>query len=130
MRPDIVICDEPPPFRSVAVQAHVLNLLRDLQSQLNLTYLLISHNLVVVEYMATRVAVMYAGRIVEEAESERLFAQPRHPYTKTLLNSVLTPDPALGLPDAVIDGGYPSPTAIPYCCRFPPDRKSTRLNSS
>src|SRR3546814_15704026 len=63
---------------------------------------------------------MYAGRIVEEAESERLFAQPRHPYTKTLLNSVLTPDPALGLPEAVIDGGYPSPTAIKSGCSFHP----------
>src|SRR3546814_15817810 len=70
--------------------------------------------------MAAGVAVMYAGRIVEEAESERLFAQPRHPYIKTLLNSVLTPDPALGLPEAVIDGGYPSPTAIPSGCSFHP----------
>src|SRR3546814_16108487 len=100
MRPDIVICDEPTSALDVSVQAQILNLLRDLQSQLNLTYLLISHNLAVVEYMATRVAVMYAGGIVEEEESERLFSQTRHPSTTTFLNSVLTPAAALGLPEA------------------------------
>src|SRR3546814_17293184 len=77
MRPDIVICDEPTSALDVSVQAQILNLLRDLQSQLNLTYLRISHNLAVVEYMATRVAVMYAGRLVAEGERERSFAQER-----------------------------------------------------
>jgi peptide/nickel transport system ATP-binding protein len=120
MRPDIVICDEPTSALDVSVQAQILNLLRDLQSQLNLTYVLISHNLAVVEFMATRVAVMYAGRIVEQGDSEVIFSRPCHPYTRTLLNSVLTPDPALGLPDAVVDGGYPSPTAIPSGCSFHP----------
>jgi len=120
MRPDIVVCDEPTSALDVSVQAQVLNLLQDLREQLNLTYILISHNLAVVEYMATRVAVMYLGRIVEENETAALFAEPRHPYTRMLLESVLTADPNLGLPDAPIEGSYPSPTAIPGGCSFHP----------
>ncbi|TVR11241.1 MAG: ATP-binding cassette domain-containing protein [Salinarimonadaceae bacterium] len=120
MRPDIVVCDEPTSALDVSVQAQVLNLLQDLREQLNVTYVLISHNLAVVEYMAKRVAVMYLGRIVEENETAALFAEPRHPYTRMLLDSVLTADPDLGLPDAPIESSYPSPTAIPGGCSFHP----------
>ena len=77
----------------MSVQSQILNLLNELRSELDLTYVLISHNLAVVEHMATRVAVMYFGEKVEEAETDQLFNEPRHDYTKTLLNSILVPDP-------------------------------------
>ena len=99
MRPQIVICDEPTSALDVSVQSQILNLLRTCSSEFGLTYILISHNLAVVEHIATRVAVMYLGRIVEESETEALFRAPRHPYTQALLASVLTPEPGLGVPD-------------------------------
>ena len=89
----MVICDEPTSALDVSVQSQILNLMQDLRSELGLTYLLISHNLAAVEHMASRVAVMYLGRIVEEAKTDRLFDSPRHPYSEALLGSVLTPDP-------------------------------------
>jgi peptide/nickel transport system ATP-binding protein len=92
-RPKVVICDEPTSALDVSVQSQILNLLNELRSELDLTYVLISHNLAVVEHMATRVAVMYFGEKVEEAETDQLFNEPRHDYTKTLLNSILVPDP-------------------------------------
>jgi peptide/nickel transport system ATP-binding protein len=92
-RPKIVICDEPTSALDVSVQSQILNLLNDLREELNLTYVLISHNLAVVEHMATRVAVMYFGEKVEESETEKLFSNPQHQYTKTLLSSILPPDP-------------------------------------
>jgi len=95
MNPELVICDEPTSALDVSVQSQILNLLLDLQDKKGLTYLVITHNLCVVEHIATRVAVMYLGRIVEEAETATLFANPRHPYTHALLASVLTPDPQL-----------------------------------
>ena len=119
-RPRMVICDEPTSALDVSVQSQILNLLEDLRRELGLTYLVISHNLAVVEHMARRVAVMYLGRIVEEADTDTLFGNPRHPYTAALLKSVLTPEPGLGVPDTQLGAAYPNPLAIPSGCRFHP----------
>ena len=120
MRPEVVICDEPTSALDVSVQSQILNLLQDLKDELGLTYVLISHNLAVVEHMADRVAVMYLGRIVEEADAETLFANPRHPYTKALLESVLTPDPSMGVPDTHLGTVFPNPIDPPSGCHFHP----------
>jgi peptide/nickel transport system ATP-binding protein len=95
LNPELIVCDEPVSALDVSVQAQVLNLLKDLQTELGLTYLFISHNLAVIDYVADRVAVMYAGRIVELASKRQLFERPCHPYTETLLAAVLRPDPRL-----------------------------------
>lgn len=119
-RPEVVICDEPTSALDVSVQSQILNLLQDLRAELNLTYVLISHNLAVVEHMATRVAVMYLGRLVEVASTEALFENPQHPYTQALLDSVLTPDPNLGVPDSHLGATYPNPVDPPTGCTFHP----------
>jgi len=120
LHPRIVVCDEPTSALDVSVQAQILNLLTELRRELGLTYLFISHNLAVVEHIATEVAVMYLGRIVEQAPAQELFRTPAHPYTKALLSSVLTPDPALGIPDVGLGDAYPDPTNVPPGCRFHP----------
>jgi len=119
-RPEIVICDEPTSALDVSVQSQILNLLQDLRKEFGLTYIIISHNLAVVEHMATRVAVMYLGRIVEQADTATLFDSPKHPYTEALLGSVLTPVPGLGVPDTNLGAAYPNPVDPPSGCTFHP----------
>ena len=120
MHPDVVLCDEPTSALDVSVQAQILNLLIELRQELNLTYVLISHDLAVVEHIASTVAVMYLGRIVEQAGTRKLFKRPRHPYTQALLTSVLTPEPSLGLPETHLGLEYPNPIDPPSGCTFHP----------
>lgn len=120
MNPEIVICDEPTSALDVSVQAQILNLLMDLRKEFDLTYIFISHNLAVVEHIASHVAVMYLGRIVEFSRTEELFKHPRHPYTQALLASVLTPDPGLGIPDLGLGLSFPDPIHPPSGCPFHP----------
>ncbi|MGL5114452.1 MAG: ABC transporter ATP-binding protein [Beijerinckiaceae bacterium] len=118
--PEVVVLDEPTSALDVSVQAQILNLLMDLRQDLDATYVFISHNLSVVEHMATRVAVMYLGRVVELSHSARLFAQPQHPYTRALLASALTPEPGRGVPDVGLGLAFPDPANPPPGCTFHP----------
>jgi peptide/nickel transport system ATP-binding protein len=117
--PEFIVCDEPTSALDVSVQAQVLNLLRDLQQRLGLTYLFISHNLAVVRHVATRVGVLYLGRLVEEAPAGELFAHPRHPYTRMLLDSVPDID-MTGRERVPIAGESPNPVNPPPGCHFHP----------
>ncbi len=116
--PDLMILDEPTSFLDVSVQAQILNLLSDLQKELNLTYLFISHNLSVIEHMSNRVGVMYLGAIMEAADKDIIYRRPEHPYTHALISALPIPNPALVRHRVVLTGDIPSPVNIPSGCRF------------
>jgi peptide/nickel transport system ATP-binding protein len=120
MQPEMIVCDEPTSALDVSVQSQILNLLMELRAAFDTTYVFISHNLAVVEHIATRVAVMYLGRVVELADSATLFADPRHPYTQALLASALTPEPGKGVPDTGLGLSFPDPVNPPPGCAFHP----------
>jgi len=117
--PEFLVCDEPTSALDVSVQAQVLNLMKDLQQQLGLTYLFIAHNLAVVAYIASRVGVMYLGRLVELADASRLFTHPRHPYTRMLLDAIPDLDMS-GRPRTPVAGEVPNPLNPPAGCAFHP----------
>ena len=120
LNPEIVVCDEPTSALDVSVQAQILNLLLELRAEMGLTYLLITHDMAVVEHIATRVVVMYLGRVVEVADTRTLFSDPKHPYTRALLKSVLTPEPGAGVPNVDLGTAYPNPINPPTGCTFHP----------
>ena len=118
LRPELVIADEPVSALDVSIQAQVINLMKDLQTKNGLTYLFISHDLSVVEYLADMVGVMYLGSLVELASKEQIFANPKHPYTEALLSAVPIPDPDKKMNRIILEGDIPSASNPPKGCKF------------
>ena len=118
LNPDFIVCDEPVSALDVAIQAQILNLLCKLQDDLNLTFLFISHDLAVIQHVCDEIAVMYLGAVVEKADRETLFNNPRHPYTKALLSAVLTSSSGEKVKRIRLEGDIPNPINKPSGCRF------------
>jgi peptide/nickel transport system ATP-binding protein/oligopeptide transport system ATP-binding protein len=120
LKPEFIVCDEAVSALDVSVQSQIINLMQDLQREMGLTYLFISHNLAVVRHISTRIAVMYLGRIVELGEADEVFARPRHPYTQALLSAVPVSHPDQPRNRHVLSGDVPNAAAVPKGCRFAP----------
>ena len=118
LQPDFIVCDEPVSALDVSIQAQIINLLKSLQEKRNLTYLFISHDLSVVEHISDTVGVMYLGNLVEYGETDDIFAQPLHPYTKALFSAIPIPDPTVKRERVVLQGSIPSPANPPSGCKF------------
>ncbi len=118
LNPEFILCDEPVSALDVSIQAQIINLLRDLQKEFGLTYLFISHDLSVVEHISDTVGVMYLGSMVEYADTETVFSNPLHPYTKALFSAIPVPDPDFKMERIVLEGSIPSPANPPSGCKF------------